>query len=136
MTLTLDLGCFPLVLWPYRHKTVCNQKRISIVGLKRLSTNNGQESNKCHTPYLNEVTYYLNKFRRKPAISKFDWHFTDYSFVIPVSCNRHGFAPPPNDKFGFKLQINRSLGFGSLYFILLALSHSFSLRLPLQLSCA
>lgn len=117
MTLTLDLGCFPLVWRPYRQQTVYKNKRLSIVGLKRLSTKKGQRSNQFHTPYLSWFTHYLNNFHRKPAISEFDWHFTDYSPVIPVSCNRHEFVPPPDDKSGFKLLINRSLSFGSLYFI-------------------
>lgn len=37
-TLTIDLGCFPFDLGPYRPKTECKKKKYGIEGLTNLST--------------------------------------------------------------------------------------------------
>jgi len=54
--------------------------------------------------------HYCNNFRRKPAITKFDWHFTTiYKSSQSIATITGSFL----HKFCFKLFINRSLGFGS-----------------------
>lgn len=71
MTLTLVLGCFPLDLGPYRSKSVYFLSLYSyswvLTPLSHLVP---------YTSIHSLETRYLYSFRRKPAISKFDWHFT------------------------------------------------------------
>ena len=71
MTLTLVLGCFPLDLGPYRSKSVYFLSLFSYSWVLTLLS--------LLVPYTSKQplkTRYLYSFRRKPAISKFDWHFT------------------------------------------------------------
>lgn len=71
MTLTLVLGCFPLDLGPYRSKSVYFFSLFSYSWVFTLLN--------LLVPYTSIQpfeTRYLYSFRRKPAISKFDWHFT------------------------------------------------------------
>jgi hypothetical protein len=71
MTLTLVLGCFPLDLGPYRSKSVYFFSLFSYSWVFILLN--------LLVPYTSIQlfeTRYLYSFRRKPAISKFDWHFT------------------------------------------------------------
>jgi len=71
MTLTFVLGCFPLDLGPYRSKSVYFLSLFSYSWVLTLMS--------LLVPYTSKrplKTRYLYSFRRKPAISEFDWHFT------------------------------------------------------------
>lgn len=53
--------------------------------------------------------HYLNSFRRKPAISKFDWLFTPNHRSSEIFATITGSLL---QFFNFKLPMARSLGFG------------------------
>lgn len=47
----------------------------SLIEISRI-TSIPPSSSKCSTPYYKLLIHYLNNFRRKPAMSEFDWPFT------------------------------------------------------------
>jgi len=88
--LTSILGCFPLDLGPDRSKSDSSTQQLQHSVILKLSWTTHL------LPYLCNLytRHYLYSFRRKPAISMFDWHFTYYSQLITDYCNNHVFGPP------------------------------------------
>ncbi len=75
------------------------------------------------------MTLHLNAFRREPAISKFDWHFTVLTTTHPETFQRQWVRPSKKCYLPFSLAMARSLGFGSADYDLSPYSDSVSLRL-------
>ena len=69
-------------LFPSRHRTLapCVCLHILFLGYSEFSWRQSgfgpPATNKCSTPQEYIYGLYLNRFRRKPAISRFDWLFT------------------------------------------------------------
>jgi len=94
-TLTKNLGCFPLNFWSYHQKFVFIttyfylytshaplDKFLSIQSFPNLGKIFKPPANKkSSTPQKKVIILYLHRFRRKPAISKFDWTFTPNSYL-------------------------------------------------------
>lgn len=72
-----NLGCFPLDIRPQHLMSVCIQKIHTYSEFPWDRSSFGPPSpSECSTPCGSRNTLYLNRFRRKPAISEFDQPFT------------------------------------------------------------
>lgn len=121
-TLSLDLGCFPFDLRPYRHKSNSStifyfpsQFIVSII--RNLRALRDLVINRRH---------YCNSFRIKPAITRFDWNF---SAIYKSSQDIATATGSLLHKKMLQAVHKQIIWFRVLYYLTDAIFYSFSLRL-------
>jgi len=131
-TLTIDEGCFPFDLRPYRHKS--NYLFLFFIFIDWKSwVPFGHNDKQCFTIKIRFKTHYLNSFRRiqlSPSSIGISPLFTSH----PRALQRSRVRSSTNFQVCFKLLINRSLGFGSFMGLLFRFHYAFSLAFPIKLA--